>query len=278
MNIMVTGVTGGYGAYALEYLKEFAEDEEIYALVRSEEKAKDFSDVNVRIGDFADADSMVEALKDIDRLLFVSVPVPGIQKNVVDACVANDVKYIAYTSIFGAENEKFGLEINHRQTEEWIKESGIKHTFLRDNWYVDMMASYMNACEKAGEFIYYSKDGVISWALKREYAEAGARVILNGNYGEVVNLSNTPVTYAELAESIGLETKEVIKEEFMAQMADMDISEMGVMIASNYQDYALAGNNGEDEGDPSEFEEVLGHPLAPYSESVREVIDKKLFL
>ena len=77
---------------------------------------------------------MVKVLQGIARLLFVSVPTPGIQKNVVDASKECHVKYIVYTSINAIDTPKFGLEINHRQTEEWIKESGIPHTFLRNSW------------------------------------------------------------------------------------------------------------------------------------------------
>lgn len=38
MNIMVTGAAGGYGAYALEYLKKFAPDDTIIAQVRDKKK------------------------------------------------------------------------------------------------------------------------------------------------------------------------------------------------------------------------------------------------
>lgn len=278
MNIMVTGVTGGYGGYAAEYLKEFAPNDDIYVLVRNEEKAKDFNDVNVRVGDYADADSMVEALKDIDRLLFVSVSIPGIQKNVVEAAKVNDVKYIAYTSLFGLENPKFGLEINHRETEELIKASGIRHAFLRDNWYVEMPASYLNACKKYGKYLYFSDEGVVSWALKREYAEAGARVIADGSYEGILNLSNTPITYKELGEAFNLETELVSRKEFENVLSKLDISDIGAMLTLTYQDYAQAGGNGEEEGNPTEFEKILGHPLTPYSEAIEEVIEKNLFL
>lgn len=47
---------------------------EIYVLVRSEEKGEALKEAgfNIRIGDYDDLDSMKEALKGIDRLLFVS--------------------------------------------------------------------------------------------------------------------------------------------------------------------------------------------------------------
>ncbi|KAA4891789.1 SDR family NAD(P)-dependent oxidoreductase, partial [Bacteroides fragilis] len=38
MTYLVTGATGGFGKYAVNYLKELVPNEEIYVLARSEEK------------------------------------------------------------------------------------------------------------------------------------------------------------------------------------------------------------------------------------------------
>lgn len=117
MNIMVTGANGGYGSLAIGYLQKLAPNANIYGLVRSEAKGVALKEkgIQIRIGDYADFDSMKKALSGIDRLLFVSSPIPGIQKNVVDAAVANDVKYIAYTGIFfslNIQNLAWRLTIN----------------------------------------------------------------------------------------------------------------------------------------------------------------------
>lgn len=109
MNYLVTGATGGFGGYALDFLKESVLNSEIYALVRSEEKGEGLKKAgfNIRIGDYADAESMIAALKGIDRLLFVS-GAPGNRQeehgNVVDAAKEAGVSYIAYTSFAGADH------------------------------------------------------------------------------------------------------------------------------------------------------------------------------
>lgn len=78
MTYLVTGATGGFGHYALEELKKLVPLEEIYVLARNEEKAQKLIEagLQVRIGDYADRETMVQALQGIDRLLFVS-GVPG---------------------------------------------------------------------------------------------------------------------------------------------------------------------------------------------------------
>ncbi|MFJ8072256.1 NAD(P)H-binding protein [Peribacillus sp. NPDC096447] len=280
MNIMVTGANGGYGSYALDYLREFAPEANLYALVRSEEKGKALKDkgINIRIGDYTNLNSMVEALKGIDRLLFVSISVPGVQKNVVEAARINGVKYIAYTSLNGLEYPKFGLEINHRQTEELIKNSGIPYTFLRNNWYLEIIAPFIATSVKTKNFWYYSGDEQISWALKREYAEAGARVIAGGNYGSVLEFAGRPSTLKELvhaaeaATSQTIDIQEVTRNDFDRNIAQTGISQMGLMLAKSYQDYAIAGNNGESEASPDVFEKVLGHPLTPLSKALKELL------
>jgi len=277
MNIMVTGANGGYGSYALDYLREFAPEANLYALVRSKEKGKALKDkgVNIRIGDYTNLDSMVDALKGIDRLLLVSLSVPVAQKNVVEAARMNGVTYIAYTSLHGLEYPKFGLEIIHRQTEELIKKTGIPYTFLRNNWYLELIAPFIANSVKEKKFWYYSGDAQISWALKREYAEAGARVIAGGHYGSVLELAGRPCTFNELAQAAeaatdqAIDINEVNRNDFVAQTG---ISQMGMMLATTYQDYAIAGNNGESEASSVVFEKVLGHPLTPLSEALKELL------
>ena len=87
----------------------------------------------VRVADYADVNAMVQAFDGIDRLLFVSVPVFDLQKNVVEAIRQSNIGFVAYTSLCHPEYSKFGLEINHRQTEELtadVLESVIGHKLM----------------------------------------------------------------------------------------------------------------------------------------------------
>lgn len=265
MNIMVTGAAGGYGSYAINFLKEFAPNDNIIALVRDNSKKADLEakGFEVRVADYADLSGMTKAMQGVDRLLFVSVPVFDLQKNVVAAAKASGVKYIAYTSICEPQYKKFGLEINHKQTEELIRQTGIPHTFLRNGWYLDMMIPYLETAVKTGVFPYYAGEAKLAWAAKRDLAEAGARVIANGCDEEILELSGNAVTYEELAKSAGkaMEIKPVSRDEFMAFMAKSGISQMGMMLATSYQDYAVQGNNGEEKLTSAVLENVIGHRL-----------------
>lgn len=280
MNIMVTGATGGYGSYAIDYLKQFAPEATIYGLVRSEAKGVDLRQkgVQVRVGDYADLNSMIQALKGIDRLLFVSYPTPGIQKNVVTAAKVNKVQYIAYTSIFQPDYAQFGLELNHKQTEQWIQESGIAHTFLRNSWYIDVLQALFDHAKKTREFTYFANQGQLSFALKREFAEAGAKVIAAGNYGSVVNLAGSPRTFEEIGQStqqaLGADIKIecVSATDFVPRLVATGIDQQWAEIAQTYQTYTLQGNNGENQADSAEFEQILGHPLTDLTTAIKASI------
>lgn len=281
MKIMVTGATGGYGRYAVDYVKKFAGDAEVFALVRDEKKAAGLAEkgIRVRTGDYGDEASLVRAFEGVDRLLFVSVPVFDLQKNVVSAAKKSGAGFIAYTSLCGLDRAKFGLEVNHRQTEALIRESGIPHTFLRNNWYLEIAAPLAVASAKTGVFPYFSGDARLSFALKREFAEAGARVVAGGDWGETLDLAGPPVTFGEIAQAAReasgkpIEEREVSREEFASLLSGSGISEMGLMLSTAYQDYALSGNNGEAELSPAVFEKVLGHALTPLSSALKETMD-----
>ncbi len=280
MKIMVTGAAGGYGYYAVDYVKQFAPEAEVYGLVRNTDDAAvlEAKGIHARIGDYADKASLVKAFEGIERLLFVSVPVHELQINIVEAAKESGIKFIAYTSIADPQYSKFTLEINHRQTEQLIRESGIAHTFLRDNWYTELIADFVKACVQTGKFPYYATDGKIAFALKREYAEAGAKVITGDGYPEILTLAGTPVTFVELAvaaEKIAgkeLDIRQVTRDEFATVFKESEISQLGMMMCTNYQDYALAGHNGEAGLTPNEFESVLGHRLTPLADALRELL------
>ena len=90
MKYLVTGATGGYGTYALGFLKELVPISDIAVLARTEEKAAPLkaAGFDVRLADYSDLTALEQVFTGIDRLLFVS-GAPGNRQaehqNVVDA-------------------------------------------------------------------------------------------------------------------------------------------------------------------------------------------------
>ena len=73
-----------------------------------------------------------------------------------------------------------------------------------------------------------------------------------------------------------LDVKVVTREEFETAFAEDEISLLGRMPGTNYQDYALAGNNGEEALSPEELEKVLGREITPLADALKELIQEHL--
>lgn len=69
-----------------------------------------------------------------------------------------------------------------------------------------------------------------------------------------------------------LDVKVVTREGFETVYTEDEISPLGRMLGTNYQDYALAGNNGEDALSPEELEKVLGREITPLADALKELI------
>lgn len=69
-----------------------------------------------------------------------------------------------------------------------------------------------------------------------------------------------------------LDVKVVTREEFETAFTEDEISPLGKMLSTNYQDYALAGNNGEEALSPEELEKVLGREITPLVGALKELI------
>ncbi|MBQ3266773.1 MAG: NAD(P)H-binding protein [Atopobiaceae bacterium] len=281
MNIMVTGATGHYGKAAIKCIRALDPSVNVFGLVHTPKKAAKVEKLGAtpRMGDYADKDSLVKAFEGIDRVLFVSVLEPKLHKNVAEAAKEAGVGYIAYTSMAGLDFDKFGTQKGHIKTENWITETGIPHTFLRDGWFLELEHGIMAAAQKTGKFRYMCGDAKLSMTLRREFAEAGAKAILRGEENpEVITLTRTGFTYAELgaaiAEALGgeLDIAPCNADEFKAYLDEAGLAPIEAALSSAYQGYALAGNNGEDLTDQAEFEALLGHPLTTLAEACKEVL------
>ncbi|MGM0294375.1 SDR family oxidoreductase [Enterococcus mundtii] len=279
MTYLVTGATGGFGHYALEELKKLVPLEEIYVLARNEEKAQKLIEagLQVRIGDYADRETMVQALQGIDRLLFVS-GVPGNRQaehqHVVEAAKETGVSFIAYTSFADADHSTSILAPDHQFTEKIIKESGIKHTFLRNNWYLENEMPLIGVALKTGQFVYAAGEGKTGWALKREYAEVAAKVLAGMDYPEVLELSGKPITYQALAEQVAkvsgksLDILSLAPDEFTDKLTASGFSQGGAEMTTAIQNDI---RNNQLDVTSDDFAKVLGRELTSIEDGLREL-------
>ena len=280
MKYLVTGATGGFGSYALDFLKESVPTADIYALVRSEEKGAALKEagLNIRIGDYADKDSMKKALEGIDRLLFVS-GAPGNRQeehaNVVEAAKEAGVAYIAYTSFAGADKATSPLAADHIFTERLIEKSGIAHTFLRNNWYLENEMPIAGAALNNGKFVYAAENGKTGWALKREYAEVAAKALAGAEYPAILELSGKPVSYDVLAEALKKATGkdfEVVRSDDQGFIDNLVGSGMPQPVAEMFLSFQYDIKNDQLDVVSDDFERALGRPLVSLEAGFKELL------
>lgn len=278
MKYLVTGASGQLGSYVLNYLSGLVPFSEIAALVRDDKKPLSVKGVEKRTGNYADYDSLVRAFSGVERLLFISAGIEGRQvqhRNVVRAAKEAGVSFIAYTSVANASDSALPLAQDHKLTEQWIKESGIFHTFLRNNWYLENELNDIKGALAGRPYVISSGEGRTGWALRREYAEAAVNV-LTGKAGEkeILELSGKPVTTFALAEAIKEVTKtdfeilELTRGEHKDYLVKAGLQDFLIDYLVGIQGYMKQGCLNVESGD---FETVLGHPLTPLKEAVSEL-------
>lgn len=207
--ILVTGATGHFGKAAIEALTK--KGVTASALVRNEAKAADLK--NIRIGDYDNYESLVNAFKGIDKLLFVSgsdvnARIPQHQ-NVVKAAKEAGVKHVVYTSVLSKNTTSTSpiamVTEAHQKTEQWLKESGIAYTFMKNNIYAEYIPITIgDKVLETGTIYVPAANGKAAYVLRTEMAEIAANILTStGHEGKAYNITNNKaVSYDEIAKWI----------------------------------------------------------------------------
>ncbi len=273
--ILVTGATGAFGKNAIEQLLQKGENPaNISALSRSEEKAKALKEqgIAVKIGDYNNYDSLVQAFRGVDKLLFVSsseVENRATQhQNVVNAAKEAGVKHVVYTSFMrntAVEKSAIGfLQDSHFKTENWLKESGLNYTFLQNATYMDMLPMFVGEqVLDSGVIMQPAKTGKSSLVLREELVEAAVVVLTSeGHENKVYPLvNNNAVSYNEVAETISTISGKKISyhsptaEEYQSTLKGFGVPDeyIGLFTA-----FSVAQANGELELSDNSLEQLLG--------------------
>jgi uncharacterized protein YbjT (DUF2867 family) len=141
-SLAVTGSTGALGGAVARLLAEEGIPQRL--VVRSPGRAPALDGAVVAVCEYGDPEAARAALKGVTTLLMVSASESAERldqhRTFVDAAAAAGVGQIVYTSFAGAAADStFTLGRDHFATEQHIRASGMHHTFLRDNFYLDFL-------------------------------------------------------------------------------------------------------------------------------------------
>lgn len=216
MKTLITGSTGQLGSATIDFLLAKKQQSNIVALVRNEDKAQSLQakGVETRVGNYDDYDSLLKATEGIDTILLISssemVKSRAVQHiNVIKAAKENGVKHIIYTGFMrtheAPSSPLWFIAKDHVETENYLKESGIKYTLFENGYYMDMLMGFVGENVLETKTIYVpAGDGKVNFVLRNEIAEALANVITTpGHENKVYNIgTEKPVSFAEIAQMI----------------------------------------------------------------------------
>lgn len=173
--IAVTGATGQIGGQVARLVADLHPR----LVVRDPSRAPALDGATVAQASYDDHGASVAALRGVDVLLMVSGSESRTRRDqhrtFIRAAADAGVGHLVYTSFAGAAPDAtFTLGRDHHDSEQAIRETGIPHTFLRDNFYVDLVP-FM--ADPEGVIRGPAGDGRIAAVARADVAEVAATVL-----------------------------------------------------------------------------------------------------
>jgi uncharacterized protein YbjT (DUF2867 family) len=184
--IAVTGATGAIGSRVAAALGD-----DIRLVVRDPSRAPALG-VDIAKGEYADAVAMQAAFTGVETVFLVSASEHpdrvSLHTTAVDAAVTAGVSRIVYTSFLGAAPDAtFTFVRDHWATEEHIKATGLRYTFLRDSLYADFLPALAGA---DGVIRGPAGDGAFAPVAQDDVAAVAVAVLQSDAYdGDVLDLT-----------------------------------------------------------------------------------------
>lgn len=181
--ILITGATGTIGRALVKLLKE--KNAQFVAGVSNSAQVLILRNQGIRAVEinFADKKLLVEVMKDTDVVL-VSVPLVEFMvdwaKNIIAAASDAAVKYVVRISGIGADaNSVYALMKSHGLIDRFVKESGIRHTILRPNTFMQNFSTYHAASVKDDGVLQLPQGyGKTSYVDARDVARVAAEILM----------------------------------------------------------------------------------------------------
>jgi uncharacterized protein YbjT (DUF2867 family) len=172
--ILVTGASGTIGREVVRQLQQRGAD---FAVMSSRAGA------GAIVADFADRDSLERAFRGIDTLFLLLPLVPNkleLARNAVAAAQAAGVRHIVRSSAAGADADST-LSIARLQgtVDRMVADSGIAHTFILPNVFMQNWVNFSAPQLKAGTFYAPHGDGAQSVIDVRDIAESAAAILVD---------------------------------------------------------------------------------------------------
>lgn len=276
--IGVTGVTGKLGGQVAKVLSQ--KGLKAIHIARSPERAIKYDNAEIRKASYENSEESRKALEGIKTLLMVSAKENPKRveehHDFIDAAKIAGVEHIVYISFYNNKKDAtFTLSRDHYQTEKYIKEQGLKYTFLRDNFYIDF---FLDLCFEYGEIRGPAGDGLVSAVARRDAADIVVAVMLNVQEYEnkVLNLTGPrDLSMKDIVEVVGEKLgKEIfyINESVEEAYESHKVWEAEQWQYDSWVSTYTAIAKGEQSGVSLDIEKILNRPATSLEDLVKEYV------
>ncbi|WP_018636394.1 NAD(P)H-binding protein [Parafrankia elaeagni] len=281
MSVLVIGATGGLGRLLVTELRKAAlAPAEITAAGRNKEVLDAFAAEGLRTAhvELGDAARIRDAVAGHEQVVLISGKDPDRlqqHRHVVDAAAAAGVRHFYYTSGIRADDPGFALGADHKATEDSIKDAGLRHTILRNGWYIENFIPAMRVAAQTGVLTAAVGDAPISPVGRRDLAQALAVAVTTGGHdNRTYHLTgDRDYTYHDIAAAMAdvlgtpVHYQPVSVEEYRALLIGTGIDEATAGFLSALDQsigsgvLAHAGND---------LSRLIGHPTMSLAEGLRQ--------
>ncbi|MGY1617534.1 SDR family oxidoreductase [Geodermatophilus sp. SYSU D00691] len=204
--LAVTGATGRLGGRIARRLADAGLPQRL--LARDPARAPQLPGAEAVRAAYADADAVRTALAGLPTVLMVSAAETPDRvdqhRTFVDAAAAAGVEHLVYVSLVGAAPDAtFTLARDHWATEQHVRASGLRFTFLRDNLYSDFFPQMIG---DDGVLRGPAGEGRVAAVAQDDIADVAAAVLRDPapHAGRTYDLTGPEaLTLAEVAEVLG---------------------------------------------------------------------------
>jgi uncharacterized protein YbjT (DUF2867 family) len=250
-------------------------------LVRNQARAAAFAEsgVEVAVGDLDDVPSLDAAMDGVSTIILVSPAVPAQELRVVGAANKAGVQHIVKVTSKASPDSPIARRRGQSEIEAGLAGSGIAHTLLRANAYMQNFLMLAPAIAAAGGFASSAANGRVGLVDARDVAAVAAQIAAHpgGHAGKTYWITGPELlSYGNVAEILSGVLDRTIT--FSARTAEKDRDAMiaaGVPAAiaeQNAQAFSLIAA-GDAEWLSDDISEILGHPGRSFQQFAEDHAD-----
>ena len=202
--LAIGGATGAVGGTIAARLARAGFGQRL--IVRDAARAPDLPAAEVAEASYEDLPALREALVGMETFFMVSAAESADRArrhaDAEDAALEAGVERIVYLSfVSAAPNATFTFARDHWRTEEHIRSSGVRHTFLRDNVYLDYVPAFAGT---DGVIRGPAAEGRVGAVAREDIAEVAVAVLLGeGHDGRTYDVTGPEaITLKEAANEL----------------------------------------------------------------------------